>query len=166
MLGAEAAPAGSAPVADEPRRAAAEPDRRDEPDAWTTDWADEELESQPASAAPWSMTPEPMLDETWGAAGPPQPWSPTAEPPPDPWLAPEPTAVRGGPAEAARATASNPVEEAFNEWFGPPSEPAAPAGAQPPMETGDEERSDEAAAEDESDEDLEMFRAWLQSLKK
>ena len=63
------------------------------------------------------------------------------------------------PADAPAAGGS--VEAAFDEWFGPTAEPAeaeTPSGSVGgPAEPGDST---------ESEEDLEMFRTWLQSLKK
>jgi tetratricopeptide (TPR) repeat protein len=51
------------------------------------------------------------------------------------------------------------VEAAFEEWFGPGQE------ASEASETG-EERPGVTEPADEADADLEMFRSWLQSLKK
>jgi tetratricopeptide (TPR) repeat protein len=51
--------------------------------------------------------------------------------------------------------------EAFDEWFGPPEDSPTPepgAPAQPAAEG--------TLGEDDDDDDLEMFRSWLQSLKK
>jgi hypothetical protein len=62
------------------------------------------------------------------------------------------------PGLADLPVASDNPEAAFDEWFGPP-EPSA-----------DEPASSAASADEpaagEDDDDLEMFRSWLQSLKK
>jgi hypothetical protein len=70
------------------------------------------------------------------------------------------------PAAAAPAPArsSNPVEAAFDEWFnaadfGEEQAPAAEPGGPVPVEA-------ESSGQAEDDDDLEMFRSWLQSLKK
>jgi tetratricopeptide (TPR) repeat protein len=52
------------------------------------------------------------------------------------------------------------VEAAFEEWFGPEQEGRSAAGE------SDQEAGNAAEAADEADADLEMFRSWLQSLKK
>jgi hypothetical protein len=106
------------------------------------------------------MTPEPMLAETWSARQPTGPWSEEQEEPVEP-----PEAWNS---VSARGTAPNPVEEAFNEWFGPPPEPSAAAagGVHGPATEPVAGEPSTAAGEDADDEDLEMFRAWLQSLKK
>lgn len=145
----------------------------------------------PAGDADWQPEPEPAWSVSPGA-------NPDdaqdaevygGETPADPWLAPEASglgafeiepdpepASSGGP----RATGGgNPVEDAFNEWFGPPeAEQTFGPAESGPMETADgvETGSNEPAvpassltedeSEEDQDEDLEMFRSWLQSLKK
>ncbi|HSL69212.1 MAG TPA: hypothetical protein VK864_03180, partial [Longimicrobiales bacterium] len=93
------------------------------------------------------------------------------------------------PAHAAQAPASNrsfsdnPVDAAFEEWFEgvpagapEPVEAAAPASAEydgvpepraEAAETGIAKSPEPSPSlNDESDDDLEMFRSWLQSLKR
>jgi hypothetical protein len=79
-----------------------------------------------------------------------------------PWEAPEPTPAPPAPMAAPPAAKSdNPVDAAFDEWFN--SADAAETTATPSPESA--ARPDESA-EGEDDDDLEMFRSWLQSLKK
>jgi hypothetical protein len=120
----------------------------------------------------WATHEETLLDATWTAPEPSKSWSADVEAPADPWLSAEPAAIAGAPA-ASPSPPVNPVEEAFNEWFGSPPEPGVPVT--PPPHSGavsgrdagaDRTRVGAAAGEEEEDEDLEMFRAWLQSLKK
>jgi tetratricopeptide (TPR) repeat protein len=65
---------------------------------------------------------------------------------------------------------SDVVEDAFQEWFTPDS--AGARGAASPVDakqSGPESGGHpaaSAASEEESDDDLEMFRSWLQSLKR
>ena len=68
---------------------------------------------------------------------------------------PEAIAPETGP---AGSTATN-SDEAFDEWFGPTEDSGA--GPQAP-----EPDADPGETEGEDDDDLEMFRSWLQSLKK
>ena len=77
-----------------------------------------------------------------------------------PWEDPVPEAVVAGtPApEPAPSNATN-SDEAFDEWFGPTGD--ADAAPQAPEAAADTEEPD-----GEDDDDLEMFRSWLQSLKK
>lgn len=115
--------------------------------------AEAELLAEPdAEAAPESgpeSGPEVVLE--------PDPWSP------DEQAAAAPASEADGVPQAEPAVASSPqaepgpkagrqdVEAAFDEWYGPGQAQATP---QP------------AAEESEDDEDLAMFRSWLQSLKK
>jgi tetratricopeptide (TPR) repeat protein len=83
------------------------------------------------------------------------------EPDAMPWE--EPAAPEAGEAIAAEAqpAVSNATnsEDAFDEWFGPAGEGAgAPQAPEPAADPGE--------LEGEDDDDLEMFRSWLQSLKK
>jgi tetratricopeptide (TPR) repeat protein len=70
-------------------------------------------------------------------------------------------ARRGGSEPGAQSAPRDGVEDAFEEWFAPD---VAPAAAELPVEGLDQVPA--GAEEDESDEDLEMFRSWLQSLKR
>jgi hypothetical protein len=63
------------------------------------------------------------------------------------------------PADAPAAGGS--VEAAFDEWFGP-----TPGSAEAETSSGSAGAPLEAGDSTESEEDLEMFRTWLQSLKK
>jgi tetratricopeptide (TPR) repeat protein len=63
------------------------------------------------------------------------------------------------PADAPAAGGS--VEAAFDEWFGP-----APGSGEAETSSGQAGAPQEAGDSTESEEDLEMFRTWLQSLKK
>lgn len=80
---------------------------------------------------------------------------------PEPWASPA-AAPAPRKADPQPSTSANPVEAAFDEWFNASDfgEEAAPAGAAP------ENPPAEAPAGHEDDDDLEMFRSWLQSLKK
>jgi hypothetical protein len=130
--------------------------------------ADPSPATEPSSNL-WGLTGEPVFDALWsGEPASAEPWAERGETPSDPWLAPEPETIHEAP--AVPASSGNPVEDAFYEWFGTPDEPLSAAevpsqeAAPSPMETGaSEPRAEEG--EDE-DEDLEMFRAWLQSLKR
>ena len=142
-------------------------------------WAFEATSDAPAVEAdavesgsnvdPWSMTAEPMLDEDWGSEQP-EPWA--IETPADPWLAPEPSGIEAPAPPPARQPSGNPIQDAFNDWFDQPVEPAfnksTPELAAPPSPTQEPALVSEETADaaDDEDEDLEMFRAWLQSLKK
>jgi tetratricopeptide (TPR) repeat protein len=57
--------------------------------------------------------------------------------------------AEGGEATGEPGARTDPVEAAFNEWYGAPAPQAEPV-----------------VEEDDDDEDLAMFRSWLQSLKK
>lgn len=98
----------------------------------------------PALTAATQVAPDPM---PWDEPGPP------AEPPP---FQAEPPAADAGSTAATS-------EEAFDQWFGADA-PAAPAAAQPNAEAQPTAQAEEQGGED--DDDLEMFRSWLQSLKK
>ncbi|HUF51571.1 MAG TPA: hypothetical protein VMN60_12085 [Longimicrobiales bacterium] len=91
-----------------------------------------------------------------------EPWSSPAAPPTAPAAPAPPAGGAAGPPRGANA-----VESAFHEWYsGSAPAGAAPEPAQPqPPEAVAAPSSAEAAVE-QDDEDLEMFRSWLQSLKK
>jgi tetratricopeptide (TPR) repeat protein len=114
---------------------------------------------EPPVPMPWD---EPMLAEDAAPARalrdvePPQ----APPPPPEPVRPAVPTSVPRAPTFQPRP--GTPVEDAFDEWFsgGAPSpEPAVPA-------TSSTQAQDFTETEEESDDDLEMFRSWLQSLKR
>jgi hypothetical protein len=81
------------------------------------------------------------------------------------------------PSAAARRSTGNPVEDAFDEWFNtdePSTVPEHVAEARAQDLAPQQTRVTEAPppvpeptpAVEESDDDLEMFRSWLQSLKR
>jgi tetratricopeptide (TPR) repeat protein len=76
----------------------------------------------------------------------------------DPVAAPAPAVVEETGGMTGEPSSATNVEEAFDEWFGPRS-----GGEPAPEPAAEDARADDAP---ESDEDLEMFRSWLQSLKK
>jgi Tfp pilus assembly protein PilF len=139
--------------------------------------------SPPASADPWAQQspPPPPAAEPWAQQTPAaDPWAQqTPAPPsaPEPWSGPAPTpepwAAQSEPAPAPPTNTgrgASPVEAAFDAWYSPAGEtPAAPtpppAPPAPPAPAPPAAQQEEAAREGE-DEDLEMFRSWLQSLKK
>ncbi len=89
--------------------------------------------------------------------------SPVSEPAPEPepWSAPASSQAAPAPVTSS----SNPVEAAFDEWFNASDfgEEQAPAKVEAePSESAPEQ----PAGEGDDDDDLEMFRSWLQSLKK
>ena len=129
---------------------------------------------------------EPATTENSASAGSeeqvPDPWeetpsspAPTAVSPPEP---PEPTRVefaRPAASTGASRSTGNAVDDAFEEWFSgsmpstpsAPAQPAAPAraaGTAPPPPVP--AQTPAADLEDEADDDLEVFRSWLQSLKR
>jgi hypothetical protein len=119
---------------------------------------------------PWEVESAPNLDAGTEAWSPPVVESPLSEP-----LGPdmEPLAEAG----ETPATANAGVEDAFEEWFSG-NEPAAvvprasaveqhaPAEPLEAESTSSEDGVGAAGPEDDSDDDLEMFRSWLQSLKR
>lgn len=124
------------------------------------------LEQQPPPVSepePWEV---PMA-----AAPPPLTAATVIEPEPLPWeepIAAAPAAPEPEPAPPPAAQAGSNAttsEAAFDAWFasGEP-EPATPAPAAPETEPTPAVPEGEAGGED--DDDLEMFRSWLQSLKK
>jgi tetratricopeptide (TPR) repeat protein len=145
---------------------------REEPAAWDT-----------APAGAGSAPDAPPADAP--ADPPPDPWASA-----DPWAGPAPAAAPQPEAAPPRPRRNlDPVEDAFYEWYGDPAPsapaaapppagpaplspapseapaaPAAPAASMGPAAPAAPQSSGEAAGED--DEDLAMFRSWLQSLKK
>jgi len=116
-------------------------------------------ESAAPADEPWTQAPAPApaAEEPWAAPGSAPGAGTESAPPPATAAAPAaPPVPPPAPTPVARSTraSDNPVEAAFDEWFGAP-EPAAPAAPAP-----------QAEEEGQDDEDLEMFRSWLQSLKK
>jgi tetratricopeptide (TPR) repeat protein len=158
---------------------------------------------------PPAAAPEPPADP-WASA---DPWAAAAAapPPPAPPLPPmpeQPAPSRPPPPRPQRSRAPDPVEAAFDEWYGDPAAPpagaavaaapaapaaepapvaatrvpAAPSAAPPaappavPLAGPAAGPAQDAGAVDpvpqgtasagEDDEDLAMFRSWLQSLKK
>ena len=82
------------------------------------------------------------------------------EPEPEPWSPPAPPQSASAPV----ATSNNPVEAAFDEWFN-----ASDFGEEQAHAVEAETSSsqpEQPSSEGEDDDDLEMFRSWLQSLKK
>jgi hypothetical protein len=77
-----------------------------------------------------------------------------------PWEEPAaPNALEATAPEPEAASNATNSEEAFDEWFGPTGDAdAAPQASEPAAEPEE--------VEGEDDDDLEMFRSWLQSLKK
>ena len=81
--------------------------------------------------------------------------------------------VEQTPMAATRGSTGNPIEDAFDEWFNADETPSAqdrPAESTQPQpasfaETPQSVPEGPPTAE-ESDDDLEMFRSWLQSLKR
>jgi tetratricopeptide (TPR) repeat protein len=65
------------------------------------------------------------------------------------------------PSSADAPAAGGSVEAAFDEWFGP-----TPGSAEAETSSGSAGAPLESGDSTESEEDLEMFRTWLQSLKK
>ncbi len=92
----------------------------------------------------------------------PAPETPPKEAPPSPLYA------------AARPNTGNPVEDAFDEWFDGADDKAEPVtqaqpepvSARATVAEPSEPVEEPAPAAEESDDDLEMFRSWLQSLKR
>ena len=120
-----------------------------------------EPEPEPAPITQTAVAPEAPPAPPTGPAptGDLMPWEEPAPPAPEAQAAPEftpPPATAGSEAKTADA--------AFDEWFGPsePTPPAPPAATSAP-ETGAAQGEGEAESDDD---DLEMFRSWLQSLKK
>ncbi|HSJ25867.1 MAG TPA: tetratricopeptide repeat protein [Longimicrobiales bacterium] len=146
------------PEDDVPRPEPPPPDPWAAPDPWGGD------------AEPWSHTPAATTEES---------------PPRAPGEASPPTGQAQPPGQPG-----DPVEDAFNEWFsgpagadtdagsavsnsGDPAHSQAPAPAEPTDEpdagaasAGDARTGPPSAEDGEEDEDLAMFRSWLQSLKK
>lgn len=141
---------------------------------------------------PWASAP---VDDAWGTAEPAEtvdPWgaeagkasSPWGEPaaaacpesvagePSEPWnAAPADDDPAGGSAEPAAPWPQGMAAMPADPWAGavePAAEPAAEAseGWSPLDATAAGESADQAEDSDAEDEDLEMFRSWLQSLKK
>jgi hypothetical protein len=119
----------------------------------------------PAAPDQWA----PPAAEPWGgpasAPAQPEPWAETAAPTqpsaPEPWGSP---AVRP-PTPAPDNRNTSPVEAAFDEWFSPGTDiPAQQSTA--PAPSAEPAAPPASPASDAEDEDLEMFRSWLQSLKK
>jgi hypothetical protein len=123
------------------------------------------------SDEPWAVSPE---DEPWAFAGDEasEPWSPgvTEEREPEEQVQEEADARAAPAAEVPPAPLLDDVEAAFNEWFnGPVAGPRQPSTATAADTAGGESDSGrvaETGQEAEDDEDLAMFRSWLQSLKK
>jgi tetratricopeptide (TPR) repeat protein len=79
-----------------------------------------------------------------------------------PWEEPAPPQA---PAPVTASAADTP-DDVFDEWFGA-SEPAAPAAAAPAAPgLADTQDAEASGTDGEDEDDLEMFRSWLQSLKK
>ena len=142
-----------------------------------------EPERQPEEApAPPAGVPQPPAtapDEI-------MPWEEPASPSmPDAPVIPMPPATPGAPVMPVTppaplsASGNNPVDAAFDEWFNTASssqplvDPLPPPVAQsadlPPAHqpaTPSADVSETGRGDSEDDDDLEMFRSWLQSLKK
>lgn len=103
-------------------------------------------------------TPPPPLTAATVVAPEPLPWE---EPAPEP-VQPPPPPPAAPPAANAGAEAKT-SDEAFDAWFGTP-EPEQPQAVAPEATASASQAEGEAGGED--DDDLEMFRSWLQSLKK
>ena len=84
----------------------------------------------------------------------------------EPWnagAAQQTDATAAAPWAAVEGGALDPVQAAFEEWYGA-AEPAEPAGGPDGVTPAADDTAQDAAAQD--DEDLAMFRSWLQSLRK
>ena len=128
-----------------------------------------EVEEEPGEildlGEPMDTADEPLFEEPVVPEPPPAPRSPAPSASSDaelmPWeeppafAAPSPAPVAAGPSNSGQE------EDAFDEWFGAPEPSTSEAGP------ASAENTDEPApVEGEDDDDLEMFRSWLQSLKK
>lgn len=156
------------PVAEEPQAEEPQPDLA----TWVAPETAQVLEDKTASSSeepqPWEMpvaaTPE-VKEEV-------EPWlqSSTEHAVPQP-LEPTPPVYQAvGPIDAQESS-GNVVQDAFDEWFtgvpGEQEQPRPTASAEP--QTGDVDAGvteGSESADEESDDDLEMFRSWLQSLKR
>ena len=124
-----------------------------------------DTEPMPWDTAPTPVSaaaPEPPTTFPWEAPAPPEAeaeaWETPAAPAASaPAVAPETPAAPEAP---AGPVTGDTADEAFDSWFGAPEDSPAPAAAAPSPAP---EAADEAP---EGDDDLEMFRSWLQSLKK
>lgn len=141
------------------------------------DTARTEISSLPEPAV--SATGESSISAGGSDARVPDPWeetpsspAPTAVPTPEP---PEPTRVEfAQPAASTSASRStgNAIDDAFEEWFSGsmPSAPAQPAAQARATGTASPTplpaQTPATELEDEADDDLEVFRSWLQSLKR
>jgi tetratricopeptide (TPR) repeat protein len=106
--------------------------------------ADQDVEAGATEVMPWQPEWDPILSQDAGVAAADEP---AVEAPAEVTGSAQPAA-----AESAHGRSDlDPVEAAFNEWYGVP-EPKVEAPA-----------TNEA---EDDDEDLAMFRSWLQSLKK
>ena len=116
---------------------------------------------------PLATADEPLFEEPVVQREPPPP--PTAASPSAssdaelmPWEEPPAFAAPSPAPVAATPPSGGQDEDAFDEWFGAPEPVTSEAAAPVPAENTDEG----APAEGEDEDDLEMFRSWLQSLKK
>lgn len=106
------------------------------------------------------------------------PWEEPASPSmPDAPVVPPTAPAPPNPRQPPQSSADNPVDEAFDAWFNSASPagtldidpmPAAAAPALPAAPSPDlmEPQTSGPTSDSEDDDDLEMFRSWLQSLKK
>ena len=131
-------------------------------------------QAPPAPAQdPWASPATPQAAEPWAQQPPAPPAASAAEPWAAPPPAPEPWAAQSEQPPAATGSGrsnSSPVEAAFDAWYSPAGEtpaPTPPAPTPPPAPAAPPPAAEqEEPGADAEDEDLEMFRSWLQSLKK
>lgn len=155
------APAASADVASAPdeagdvaAEAAAEPPVGAAPDVASSPYGGAVAEPPAVEAEPWAPTPE--------QTSPLEPWSAPAPAPAPTWAdeaAAEPWSAPSAPAAPADDAAGAASDQGWHARPGSEAVPEEPAAQPPQAEAGPSEGPGE-------DDDLEMFRAWLQSLKK
>ena len=127
---------------------------REESEPWATTGGSAPPAPQPRPAAP----PAPAAAEPWAqpSSSAPEPWAPV----PASATPSAPAASGAGSGAGSRAT---PVEAAFDEWYSGSGGAQPAAGSSEPTAAAGAET---AQTQEQEDEDLAMFRSWLQSLKK
>jgi hypothetical protein len=140
------------------------------------DTARTEISTPPEPAVPASIETSPsaagsevQVADPWEET--PSSRAPTAVSTPEPPEPPRVEFARPASTGASRST-GNAIDDAFEEWFSgsmpaAPAQPAAPAraaGTAPPPPVP--AQTPAADLEDDADDDLEVFRSWLQSLKR
>ncbi len=119
---------------------------------------------QPAATVATAAQPASTLEDVA------EPWEWTPETPqtPPPLQSSAPVSAHRPSAPAPTAPAKpggSSVDDAFDEWFGEPaSKSGTSSSATGTSKSASSSRS--VDAEDEADDDLEVFRSWLQSLKR